>query len=442
MKRKREPSVPSFYMAGKEFYALLRTSGGISFEYEDFIESDFAAANGAAYTPPEEGDWRRINALRTIQLLSECPVVVETFQTSAANIRLPLSSATPSLDDAGNGRYFIIKNSGTGNITVQDSTGANQRVIEPLTILEVVGNMANNWDFVDANSLFFDNSTNGFAAKRVQPAIEEAKAGPGFGTPVSVGLTNAQGSAATAARSDHIHRVDNLTHSSLSPRLTETTSTLNGTLVLTNTSNFEHALVGTATGFKYQLPNATTLTTGWKFEIWNQTSQAISLTYNDGTTYTTLPASSFAIVTLQSSSTTNGSWMLFKAFTGVASGLLNYTVTSNTPFTTSSRNPTFAVITGMSAVPVPGTYEIKYNASVYYTTTPKAHFWAIYTAGVQENHSLRQQDTAHSNQTMVDATMDIVQYDGVAACDVRVACDNTGSLTVNARTLSLIRLGD
>lgn len=163
--------------AGKEFYSLLRTSGGFAGEYEDIIETDFAAANGTAYVPPE-GDaasYRRINVLRTIQILSQCPVVIETFQTSGAFIRLPHSSSTVSLDDAGNGRHFVIKNSGVGNLTIQDSQGVNQRIITPLTMMYIEGNKANNWDFLDGNSMAFDNSTNGFLSTRVQPAIEEAK---------------------------------------------------------------------------------------------------------------------------------------------------------------------------------------------------------------------------------------------------------------------------
>lgn len=163
--------------AGKEIYSLLRTYGGIAGEYEDIIESDFAAANGATYTPPE-GDvvsYRRINVARTIQLLSQCPVVVETFQTSGAFIRLPHSSPDITLDDAGNGRHFVIKNSGVGNLTIQDDTGSNQRIIAPSTMLYIEGNKSNSWDFLDGNSILFDNSTNGFVSTRVQPAIEEAK---------------------------------------------------------------------------------------------------------------------------------------------------------------------------------------------------------------------------------------------------------------------------
>ena len=163
--------------AGKETYSLIRSSGGFAGEYVDVIESEFAAANGTAYVPPEgdEFSYRRINVLRTIQILSQCPVVIETFQTSGAFLRLPHSSSTVSLDDAGNGRHFVIKNSGVGNLTIQDSLGVNQRIITPLTMLYVEGNNSNNWDFLDGNAIAFDNSTNGFTSTRVQPAIEEAK---------------------------------------------------------------------------------------------------------------------------------------------------------------------------------------------------------------------------------------------------------------------------
>jgi hypothetical protein len=42
-------------------------------------------------------------------------------------------------------------------------------------MMYIEGNKSNNWDFLDGNSMAFDNSTNGFTSTRVQPAIEEAK---------------------------------------------------------------------------------------------------------------------------------------------------------------------------------------------------------------------------------------------------------------------------
>ena len=66
----------------KEFYQLIRSFGGLSLEYASISESDFAASSGTDYTPPERGDFRRISGSRQIQLLSDAPGVIETFQTT------------------------------------------------------------------------------------------------------------------------------------------------------------------------------------------------------------------------------------------------------------------------------------------------------------------------------------------------------------------------
>jgi hypothetical protein len=132
---------------GKEYYSLLRTSGGVAFEYQNITESDFAAANGIAYSPPETGIFRRIASLRQIQIQSECPVVVETFQTTSAILRLPANTNLDSTNDSGNGRFFIMKNSGTGTIQLQDYLGTNLYLIFPSSMVFVIGNNNNTWDF-------------------------------------------------------------------------------------------------------------------------------------------------------------------------------------------------------------------------------------------------------------------------------------------------------
>lgn len=172
-------------------YDLVRTSGGLALEYLDLIEADFAAANGAAYVPPErDGNFsaRRINAARTMQLLYDCPVVVETFQASAATLHLPANTASDITDDAGNGRFFIIKNSGTGNITIKDYLGVTLYTVHASYATFIVGNSNNSWDFIyDANSVFFDNTVMGLLTSNdVQDAIDEltnitdVSASPGF----------------------------------------------------------------------------------------------------------------------------------------------------------------------------------------------------------------------------------------------------------------------
>ena len=175
-------------MPGKDFYANIRTKGGISLAYEDLIETDFAAVAGAPYSPPEEGIYRRIDVTRAIQLLSDSPVVIETFQTSAGEVRLPANTASESTDDAGDGRLFFFKNSGVGSVTIKDYTATTTVfVLPPGICLFIVGNALNNWDlaFIGKN-LFFDPTGTDLTAGNVEDAIKQlynsatVSASPGF----------------------------------------------------------------------------------------------------------------------------------------------------------------------------------------------------------------------------------------------------------------------
>jgi len=168
-------------MAGKNIYSLLRTFGGIAGEYANIIESEFAAANGTAYNPPESGElsYRRVNAARTIQLLANCPISVESFQTSAATIRLPANTAAEDTNEAGDGRLFFVSNSGDGNLIVQDYLGAQLHIIPGGSKLIIVGNHLNNWDMLGVNTGFVKSGTIAGASFTGSPK----KASVAFDTP-------------------------------------------------------------------------------------------------------------------------------------------------------------------------------------------------------------------------------------------------------------------
>lgn len=159
--------------AGNEVYTLLRTFGGIAGEYDSILESDFSAAAGATYTPPENSSFsfRRIVPARTIQLLSLAPVVIECFQTTSAILRLPANTAAELTNDSGNGRIFVLKNSGTGTITVQDYLGVSLYVLAAANIVLICGNSNNTWDFNDASTTPFSDAD--FVATNVKDAIKE-----------------------------------------------------------------------------------------------------------------------------------------------------------------------------------------------------------------------------------------------------------------------------
>lgn len=135
-------------MGGKREYELIKTSGGLAGEYADISEADFALAAGAAYNPPEElADYRRIDGVRTVQLLGSCPISVETFQTTAAILRLPANTMTPSTDDAGDGRLFFLTNSGAAILTLEDYLGTVLHKVPIGSKVIIAGNTNNNWDF-------------------------------------------------------------------------------------------------------------------------------------------------------------------------------------------------------------------------------------------------------------------------------------------------------
>ena len=114
-------------------------------------------------------------------------------------------------------------------------------------------------------------------------------------------------------------------------------------------------------------------------------------------------------------------------------------LTASDPFTTSARYPSFSPITGFTLTPPAGEYACSYSASVSYTTFPRFHKMALYINDTQVEDTLRSQDTTRANQVMSDATQGVVKCSGLDVISVGVACDATGALTVNHRTLILTR---
>jgi len=118
-------------MSAKDFYQVIAAKAGFAGEYEALVEAEFAAATGAAYSPPEDGVFRVV-ASRTIQLFCDAPVYIETFQTSAAEVRVP-SGTTGATNDAQDGRIFFFRNasSATGTLTIADQSGSLLATIDP-----------------------------------------------------------------------------------------------------------------------------------------------------------------------------------------------------------------------------------------------------------------------------------------------------------------------
>ena len=169
----------------KEFFEVVNCVGA-SFSYLMLTEANFASASGSAYVPPERGDWKRLTSARQIQLLQDCPGVVETFQTTAATVFLPCNSIGVN-NDAGDGRIFWFKNSGSSSVTIKDYVGTDLWVVKQYAIVVIVGNDNNQWDFYfTAKNIFYDNTISGLISENVKDAIDElnstggVSASPGF----------------------------------------------------------------------------------------------------------------------------------------------------------------------------------------------------------------------------------------------------------------------
>lgn len=220
---------------------------------------------------------------------------------------------------------------------------------------------------------------------------------------------------------------------------TFTTTTASGSLTLTDQSTTYQVIKGSASGFTINLADATTLFNGYKLEIANLSSRSIQIKNGAGTNLLILGQTSILYAVLSDNSTSAGNWVYFQAFASTTTGTVNYEVINDTPFTTTSSS--YQIIPGFTITPTAGTYACWFNASIFHTTTPRGHWWGFFRGGVIIPDSERRQDTSHSNQTMMDSTMTIAQFDGAQTLDVRYRIDTNGATTVNQRSMILIRLG-
>lgn len=258
--------------------------------------------------------------------------------------------------------------------------------------------------------------------------------------PVSIGLTNTLGTAESFSKSDHIHRIDNLTFTSLSPRTNTTATTASGNLTLTGSSEAVQFFTGTATGYTVTLPNATTLTNGHYFYIYNISSSSIAIRYNDASLNgTSASASGVLYIRLRDNSTSNGIWVHEGALLNNDTGLSSYSLTATTPFTTTSI--TDVVIPAFTLTPMAGKYAVWYNGDIEITSNNNDVFTSLYKNGVKVSDSERRVRTSVNTFYTIVSTASIITFNGTEALDVRVRVA-LGSTTINNRSMILIRMGN
>ena len=85
-------------------------------------------------------------------------------------------------------------------------------------------------------------------------------------------------------------------------------ATANSTLTLTVASEYVQLFTGTTAGQILKLPDATTLLVGHRYEIFNNSSQPITINDNSSTLVIALPANQRLFLLLQANGTAAGTW--------------------------------------------------------------------------------------------------------------------------------------
>lgn len=215
------------------------------------------------------------------------------------------------------------------------------------------------------------------------------------------------------------------------------TTSVSGTLTLVQSNTSMQFFTGTATGYSVKLPNATTLFNGFRYNLFNQSSQSISIKDDGSNVLGMIDPGSIGYVFLQSNSTANGIWVL--AQSGSASAVLSYSIESSTSFSTTSI--TDVLITGFTITPQFGTYAVWYGGQASSNKNNARYDCTVYKGGVTVPASKRSFLGTSATYITTTSTMTIVAFTGGEACDVRVAAPDGGTLIIDQRSLILIRLG-
>lgn len=225
-----------------------------------------------------------------------------------------------------------------------------------------------------------------------------------------------------------------------------TVVTTNGSKTLSNTSNMVQFFTETTPtgGFSVTLPNATTLPNGWNFELYNRTSNTITVKYHDGSTFGSLSREAVSSILLQSNVTSNGTWSPFTAeIAQQAAGVISYTLEQTTPFATSSA--TDIQVTSFILTPQSGQYFINLNMVVNCTGNNATNYVTVYKNGVAQTGSERSSLSSGNNTSFILSTQTVVSANGLDEIRVYVrtipASGAAPTLTVNNRSIIALRLG-
>jgi hypothetical protein len=221
---------------------------------------------------------------------------------------------------------------------------------------------------------------------------------------------------------------------------TSTATSNDGNLaVVAGTTNPIIYLTGTGTNYTVTLPNATSLTAGLTYDIYNVSSEPVVVRYNDTTTLLTVNANATAKVVLQVAGTQNGTWSIWSLETGKASGIKNSTLTSNTLFQTTSL--TDVIITGFTVTPEAGQYAIIFDSSFSNTTNNSENIVSLYKNTTQLTNTERTVKATGSDYTAILTTQAVENFNGTDTLSVYVRVTG-GTISITERSIIAIRLGN
>jgi hypothetical protein len=214
--------------------------------------------------------------------------------------------------------------------------------------------------------------------------------------------------------------------------IASTTSTL-----LESSPSLQLISGGMVTGYVVRLPDATTLFTGRRFEIANKSMSSIDIQDGSGVVLFTLVPDGIAILTLRTGGSSAGVWLQAVIFS-VATGIQNINLNSGTSFITSSSVD--VQITGFVVTPGPGTWAVWFSGDIIIGANNRIANCSIYKNNTQTSDSDRSTQGVSSNFRAQLQTLSVVNTNSIDTINVRVRI-NSGNLTVNGRSLLLIRLG-
>lgn len=218
------------------------------------------------------------------------------------------------------------------------------------------------------------------------------------------------------------------------------TTTTNGTLNLLSGDHSAQVLLGSGSNYRINLPSATELLVGHRYEVYNTTSFTIGVWDYAGNFLFTLAQNSVAYLYLRDNSTSAGAWVYWQILASpTASGIINYAISQNTTFSTTSATDT--IITGFTLSPQDGTYGCWFSGDAVITANNNIMQFVFYKGGVAYTDSRRIIQGSSSNFKTQMITMAIIQFSGSENIDLRINSQNGNNISVNSRSMLLIRLG-